>query len=76
MIYEATFDSSLEEKAVEDGHSTAAQAAEAAKAAGVGMLVLTHISSRYPDAGVLLEEAKEVFPNTRVAEDLMVIELP
>jgi ribonuclease Z len=76
MIYEATFDSSLEEKAVENGHSTAAQAAEEAKAAGVEMLVLTHISSRYPDAGVLLEEAKEVFPNTRIAEDLMVIELP
>jgi ribonuclease Z len=76
MIYEATFDSSLEEKAIENGHSTAAQAAEVAKEAEVKTLVLTHISSRYPDAGVLLEEAKEVFPNTRVAEDLMVIELP
>lgn len=75
IIHEATFDSSLEEKAVENGHSTAAQAAEVAKAAGVDMLVITHISSRYPDAGVLLEEAKEVFPNTRIAEDLMVIEL-
>lgn len=76
IIHEATFDSSLEEKAVENGHSTAAQAAEVAKAAGVEMLVLTHISSRYPDAGVLIDEAREVFPNTRIAEDLMVIELP
>ncbi len=76
LIHEATFDSSLEEKAVENGHSTAAQAAEVARAAGVEMLILTHISSRYPDAGILLEEAKEVFPNTRIAEDLMLIELP
>jgi ribonuclease Z len=76
MIYEATFEGSLEEKAIENGHSTAAQAAEIAKEAEVKTLILTHISSRYPDASVLLEEAKEVFPNTRVAEDLMVIELP
>ena len=76
LIYEATFDSSLEEKASENGHSTATQAAEVAKEAGVKLLILTHISSRYPDADILLEEAKEVFSNTRVAEDLMVIELP
>jgi len=75
LIHEATFDGSLEEKAHENGHSTAAQAAELAKAARVKMLVLTHISSRYPDAGVLLDEAVEIFPATRVAEDLMVVEL-
>jgi ribonuclease Z len=74
LIHEATFDNSLEDKATENGHSTAAQAAEVAKAAGVGMLILTHISSRYPNEGILLEQAREIFPNTRVAEDLMEVE--
>lgn len=76
LIHEATFDDSLADKANTNGHSTAAQAAEVAKAADVGMLVLTHISSRYPYAGVLLDEAKKVFSRTRIAEDLMEIELP
>jgi len=76
LIHEATFDDSLGERAAEDGHSTASQAAEIAAAAKVGLLLLTHISSRYPDPGVLLEQAKLVFPNTKVAEDLMEIEIP
>ncbi|MFB0558420.1 MAG: ribonuclease Z [Candidatus Bathyarchaeia archaeon] len=76
MIHEATFDDSLDEKAGENGHSTATKAAEVARAAGVGLLILTHISSRYPDVSVLLEEAKKVFQETKIAEDLMEIELP
>jgi len=39
-------------------------------------LVLTHVSARYVDAGLLLEQAKKVFENTMVAEDFMVLELP
>lgn len=74
LIHEATFDNSLEDKATENGHSTAAQAAEVAKEAGVGKLILTHISSRYPNEDVLQEQAREIFPNTSVAEDLMEIE--
>jgi len=76
LIHEATFDDSLVERAVEDGHSTASQAAEVAASAGVGRLLLTHISSRYPDAGVLLEQARSIFPRTEVAEDLMEVEVP
>jgi len=76
IIHEATFDSSLEEKAHENSHSTAAQAAEVAKKAGASALVLTHISSRYPDPGPLLEEAREIFPFTLVAEDLMALDVP
>jgi ribonuclease Z len=76
LIHEATFDDSLAHKADENRHSTVTQAAMVAREAGVETLILTHISSRYPDASVLLEEAVETFPNTIIAEDLLELELP
>ena len=76
VIHESTFDDSLVEKAELDGHSTPSQAAGEAKAAGAKQLVLTHISARYPDASLLLEQAKKVFANSVVAEDFMDLELP
>lgn len=75
LIHDSCFDSSLEEKAIEDGHSTSAQAARIAKRAKVKKLVLMHISARYREELTLLEEAKKIFPNTIVASDLTVIEL-
>ncbi|RLF44723.1 MAG: ribonuclease Z [Thermoplasmata archaeon] len=75
LIHDATFDSSLEDKANEYGHSTARQAAEIAKEANVEKLFLTHISPRYRDAKILEEEAREVFPNSFVAEDFMEVEV-
>lgn len=75
LIHEATFDDSLAERAMDDGHSTASQAAEVAASANVGKLLLTHISSRYPDADILLEQARNIFENTVVAEDLMSVEV-
>ena len=76
IIYESTFDDSLADKAALDGHSTPSQAAAEAKTAGAKQLVLTHISARYADATLLLEQAKKVFANTVVAEDFMELELP
>ena len=76
VVHEATFDDALAEKAELDGHSTPSQAALQAKRAKAKMLVLTHVSARYADAGLLVEQAKKVFPNTVVAEDFMVLELP
>lgn len=76
VIHESTFDDSLAEKAGLDGHSTPSQAAGQAKAAGAKQLVLTHISARYPDTNLLLEQAKKVFAKTTVAEDFMEFELP
>jgi len=76
IIHEATFDDTLSKKAAEDGHSTPSQAAEAAMKAKAKNLVLTHISARYPDARLLLEQAKKFFKNTLVAEDFMELELP
>jgi ribonuclease Z len=76
LIHEATFDDELLERADEDGHSTPSQAAETAKEAGAKRLVLTHISARYRDASLLLEQARTVFSNTELAEDFLKIDLP
>ncbi len=76
VIHESTFDDSLAEKAALDGHSTPSQAAQEAKAANAKRLVLSHISARYPDATLILEQAKKIFANTVVAEDFMELELP
>ena len=76
VIHEATFDDSLADKAEVDGHSTPSQAALQAKRAKAKKLVLTHISARYADAGLLLEQARKVFGDVLVAEDFFVLELP
>jgi len=76
LIHEATFDDELKERAVEDGHSTPSIAAETAKKAGVKRLFLTHISARYKDASLLLEQARKIFVNTELAEDFLRLELP
>jgi ribonuclease Z len=76
VIHEATFDDSLIERAVADGHSTPSEAAEQAKAANAKSLVLTHISARYAETSLLLEQARKVFANVVVAEDFLEIRLP
>jgi len=76
LIHEATFHDELRDRAIRDGHSTAREAAEAAAQAGVKLLVLTHISARYPDPKPLLEEARSIFPKVLVAEDLMALRVP
>lgn len=72
LVHEATFKESEVKLAEEYFHSTALQAAETARAAGVKQLILNHISSRYQGKAVdlMLEEAREVFPETFIAEDL------
>ena len=76
LIHDATSDATLEEKANRYGHSSSRQAATIAKEAEVGLLVLTHLSPRYEDPTTILDDATKVFPNTRVAEDFLEIEVP
>jgi len=76
LIHDGTFDDELTDKAYEDGHSTASQAAEIASKAKVEWLILTHISARYKNVEVLVEQARKFFPKTDIAEDFMEIDLP
>lgn len=52
-------------------HLTARQAATIAKQANVHQLILTHFSARYQNLRPFEEEAKAVFPNTYIADDLL-----
>jgi ribonuclease Z len=76
LIHEATFGEELTERAAEDGHSTATQAAGVAAKAKARRLILTHISGRYSDVAPLVEEARKVFSYTDAASDLMTVEVP
>jgi ribonuclease Z len=77
LIHEATFGDEEAERAGETQHSTAREAAQVAKMAGVKHLALTHLSARYSsNPSTLLAEAREVFPNAVIAKDGMVIDVP
>jgi len=56
------------------GHD-ARQAAETARDAGVRLLALTHLSTRYT-GGEIRDEARAVFERTEVPRDFDTIELP
>jgi len=75
LVHEATFSDEEKKRARETLHSTAAEAAEVARLAGVRMLALTHLSTRYfgPE---LAREAREIFPETVVPRDFDVIDVP
>ena len=75
LVHEATFTEADRERARETGHSTARQAAEIARDAGVRLLVLTHLSTRYFPREVR-DEAREVFPDTVVPRDFDAVEVP
>ena len=80
LIHESTFAHGEAEMAYQKQHSTSTMAAQTAAEAGVGQLVLTHLSPRYvPGNPVtpqdLLDEAKAIFPNTLLAKDFLSIDV-
>jgi ribonuclease Z len=75
LVHEATFCGEEAERARETEHSTALEAARVARDAGVSLLALTHLSSRY-GAGEVEREARTVFPATVVPRDFDLIEIP
>jgi ribonuclease Z len=76
LIHEATFLQEEAGRASETFHSTALEAAEVAREAGVERLILTHISARYSEfSAPVAEEGRSAFPNTLVAHDGMALEL-
>jgi ribonuclease Z len=76
LLCESTYLEEHTELAYKHFHLTARQAAELAQEAGAQKLVLTHFSARYQTLRGFEVEAKAVFPNTIVAEDLKVIPFP
>jgi ribonuclease Z len=75
LVHEATFCEDEAERARETEHSTALEAARVARDAGVRLLALTHLSSRY-GGGDVEREARTVFPDTVVPRDFDLIEIP
>ncbi len=76
LYHEATYPQEMVDKAALRFHSTAIQAAECAREAGVKKLIIGHYSSKYPDLSLFLNEARTVFPETELTQDRDVIDIP
>ena len=78
LVHESTFNKEEAKLARAYFHSTTRQAAEVAQEAQAKRLLLTHISARYvgKDITNLVNEAKEVFPNTLIVKDFDIVEIP
>ncbi|MGQ4650315.1 ribonuclease Z [Lyngbya aestuarii] len=81
LIHEATFAHQDSQMAFERLHSTSTMAAQVALGAGAKQLIMTHFSPRYaPGNGIvlddLLQEARAIFPNTKLAYDFLTYDVP
>jgi ribonuclease Z len=75
LIFESTYGHDKQQKAIENGHSTAAEAATIAKKADVEKLFLTHFSARYDETSLLVKEASAIHSNVESAEDLKAVKI-
>lgn len=78
LVHESTYLAPDEDLARSRYHSTARDVGRLAKAAGVGAVLLTHLSARYADLGAFsVEAAEEAAGTVRIeqAEDGMVLEV-
>lgn len=75
LYHEATYAQADRAKAHRHYHSTSAQAAEIARRANVKNLIIGHFSSRYANLAPLLTEARQIFPNTILANEGLTIDL-
>jgi ribonuclease Z len=75
LVHDGSFADEEVARAMETGHSTARQAAELARDAGVRMLALVHVSSRY-DVNAVLGEARDIFAGVVAPRDFDVVEIP
>jgi len=70
LYHDSTFLDVDKDLARKTKHSTSIEAATIAKKAKVKKLILGHYSSRYKKKNKILEEAKNVFRNSHLSEDL------
>ncbi|MGP6220684.1 ribonuclease Z [Caldiplasma sukawensis] len=75
LVHESSTDSSFEPTVNQYGHTSARQAAEIARDAGVKKLFLFHYSPRIDDTSILLEDAKKIFENSFLSEDGLSVEI-
>lgn len=75
LYHESTYGMDQQLLAEKYNHSTARQAAMVARDAGVRQLILGHYSSRYENEKILLDEAREVFENSRLSDEMAVFDV-
>jgi ribonuclease Z len=69
LYHESTFMEDMKSVAQDKFHSTALEAATIATKAGAKKLIIGHFSARYREMDKMLEEARNIFTNTELAED-------
>ena len=75
LVAEATYESSLDEKAEEYKHLTAQTVAQIASQENVKKVILTHFSQRYKTVEAIEADAQKVFPETTCAFDFMQVKI-
>ncbi|QTE22307.1 ribonuclease Z [Polaribacter cellanae] len=68
LYHEATFLADRTDLAKKTKHSTSVEAAQIAKDANAGELIIGHYSGRYKDISLFQKEASEIFKNVSLAE--------